>query len=315
MAPNSHCPVLTISQAACLSALREGNDTTTSIAIRTRLDLRKATASLRKLEELGLARRGEMNTWLMTMRGKKCRFRTVPETTRQGNKSLGPGLRRLLDALDRPMRGRELAKKMGVTKQNVHHHIVKLYSLGQVRIGDPERLLLIVSRINDKTPLLSYEEERLLSAIPTDCATSVMKIKIATRLPEKQVQQLLKRLRVHGLIEARDGLDGQIVFGLTAGGLNHPQRSERARRAKPPQLPLRSDRVVAVLSVILDAGALRIRDIRDSLRIPQDSIRALIQYLKRKKMVQKTDQTFYAPYSLTEKGIETLSEMTRRLAA
>lgn len=146
---HSHRPVLTTSQAACLSALRDGNDTTTSIAIRTRLDLRKATTSLRKLEELGLARRGEMNTWLMTMRGKKCRFRTVPETTRQGNKSLGPGLRRLLDALDRPMRGRELAKKMGVTKQNVHHQIVKLYSLGQVRLGDPGRLLLIVSRIND----------------------------------------------------------------------------------------------------------------------------------------------------------------------
>jgi DNA-binding IclR family transcriptional regulator len=315
MAPNVHCPVLTTSQAACLSALRDGKDSNTSIAIQAGLDLRKTTASLRKLEELGLARRGEMKTWLMTMRGKKCRFRTAPETTRQGSKSLGPGLRRLLDALDRPMRGKELAKKMGVTKQNIHRHIVKLYSLGQIRLGDPERPLLIVSRINDETPLLSYEEERLLSAIPTDCATSAIKIKIATRLPEKRIQQLLRRLQVCGLIDARDGLDSEIVFGLTAGGLSHPQRSERARRANPPPLPLRSDRVVAVLSAILDAGALRIRDIGDSLRIPQDSTRALIQYLKRKKMVQKTDQTFYAPYSLTEKGIETLSEMTRRLAA
>jgi hypothetical protein len=119
MAPNVHRPVLTTFQAACLSALRDGKDSKTSIAIQARLDLRKTTASLRKLEELGLARRGEMKTWLMTMRGKKCRFRTVPETMRRGDKSLGPGLRRLLDAMDRPMRGRELAKKMGVTIQNV----------------------------------------------------------------------------------------------------------------------------------------------------------------------------------------------------
>jgi DNA-binding IclR family transcriptional regulator len=315
MAPKVHRPVLTRSQAACLSALRDGKDSNTSIAIRTRLDLRKTTSSLRKLEELGLARRGEMKTWLVTVRGKKCHFRTVRETTRQGNKSLGPGLRRLLDALDRPMRGKELAKKMGVTKQNVHHHIVKLYSLGQIRLGDPERPLLIVSRINDETPLLSYEEERLLSAIPTGSATSAIKIKIATRLPEKQIQQLLRRLRAYGLIDVRDGLEGEIVFGLTTRGLSHPQRSERGRRANLPPLPLRSDRVVAVLSAILDAGALRIKDIGDRLGIPQDSTRALIQYLKRKKMVQKTDQTPYAPYSLTEKGIETLSEMTRRLAA
>jgi DNA-binding IclR family transcriptional regulator len=315
MAPKVHRPVLTTSQAACLSALKDGKDSNTSIAIQAGLDLRKVIASLRKLEELGLARRGEMNTWSVTVRGKKCHFRTVPETTRQGNKPLGPGLRRLLDALDRPMRGGELAKKMGVSKQNVHHHIVKLYSLGQIRLGDPERPLLIVSRINDETPLLSYREERLLSAIPTDSATSAIKIKIATRLPEKRIQQLLSHLRAYGLIDARDGLEGEIVFGLTARGLSHPQRSVRGRRANLPSLPLRSDRVVAVLAAILDAGALRIRDIGDSLRIPQDSIRALIQYLKRKKMVQKTDQTFYAPYSLTEKGIETLSEMTRRLAA
>ena len=42
---------------------------------------------------------------------------------------------------------------------------------------------------------------------------------------------------------------------------------------------------------------------------------ALIQYLKRREMVQKTDQDFNAPYSLTEKGHEVLAKMTRRLAA
>lgn len=315
MASNAQLPSLTTSQAACLNALRDGKNSKTRIAIQSNLDFRKTTAALGKLEELGLARRGEMNTWRATARGKTCRFRTVRERARRNNMTPGRGARRLLDALDRPMRGRELAEKLGVTKQNVHQLIVKLYSLGRLRLGDRDRILLIASRIDDETPLLSYDEERVLSAIPTECATSVTKIRIAVQLPEKQVRQLLKRLIVHGLIEARDGFDGEIVYGVTAPGLDHPQRSQDARRAKPPRLPFQSDRVLAVLSAILDAGALRIRDIRDRLHIPHNSMNALIQYLKRREMVQKTDQDFNAPYSLTEKGHEALAEMTRRLAA
>jgi hypothetical protein len=41
-----------------------------------------------------------------------------------------------------------------------------LYSQGQLRLGDPDRILLIVSRTDDKTPLLTFDEDRLLSAIP-----------------------------------------------------------------------------------------------------------------------------------------------------
>jgi hypothetical protein len=45
-----------------------------------------------------------------------------------------------------------------------------LYSQGQLRLGDPDRILLIVSRTDDKTPLLTFDEDRLLSAIPADSA-------------------------------------------------------------------------------------------------------------------------------------------------
>jgi hypothetical protein len=51
------------------------------------------------------------------------------------------------------------------------------------------------------------------------------------------------------------------------------------------------------------------------LRIPRESINALMQYLKRKQLVEKTSQEFSAPYSLTNEGHAALAEMTRRLAA
>jgi RIO-like serine/threonine protein kinase len=51
------------------------------------------------------------------------------------------------------------------------------------------------------------------------------------------------------------------------------------------------------------------------LRIQRESINALMQYLKRKHLVEKTSQEFNAPYSLTNEGYAALAEMTRRQAA
>jgi Mn-dependent DtxR family transcriptional regulator len=70
-----------------------------------------------------------------------------------------------------------------------------------------------------------------------------------------------------------------------------------------------------VLSAIRDAGALRIRDVMNILGIQRESINALMQYLKRKHLVEKTSQEFNAPYSLTNEGHAALAEMTRRQAA
>jgi DNA-binding MarR family transcriptional regulator len=70
-----------------------------------------------------------------------------------------------------------------------------------------------------------------------------------------------------------------------------------------------------VLSAILDAGALRIRDVTNDLRVPRQSMNALMQYLKRKQLVEKVGQEFDAPYSLTDEGRAVLAEMTVRHAA
>jgi DNA-binding IclR family transcriptional regulator len=182
MNPNSRTPALTESQAACLVALRHHKDSKTAIAIQAELDLKKTATALGKLEELGLARRGEMNRWCATGRGRSCRFKIVQDRIRRSSALPGPGARRLLESLDRPMPGRELANRLGITLQRVHQLVVKLHAQRLVKFGDRERILQIVSRISDKTALLSRDQERVLSAIPDAYATNATKIRLAVSL-------------------------------------------------------------------------------------------------------------------------------------
>jgi len=129
------------------------------------------------------------------------------------------------------------------------------------------------------------------------------------------VLTILKRLVARRFVDESEGLCGGQVYRLSEAGKNHPQRDQSARRATIPRLPVESDRVRRVLSMILDSGTLRIRDVTNALSIPRESINALMQYLKRKHLVKKTGLEFNAPYSLTAEGRAALAEMTRRLAA
>jgi len=70
-----------------------------------------------------------------------------------------------------------------------------------------------------------------------------------------------------------------------------------------------------VLLVILDSGELRIRDVTNALNLPPKSMNALMQYLKRRGLVKKSDRAYNSPYSLTAEGLAALAEMTRRQAA
>ena len=266
MNPRARSLILTESQAACLVALRLRKESKTEIAIQAKLDLKKAAMALDALKELGLARRGPMNSWHPTGRGRNCRFKTTPDRIRRG--SALPGARRLLDVLDRPMQGNELAEKLGITLQRVRQLVVKLHAQGLVKFGDPERILEVVTRTKDKTILLSRDEARVLSAIPDAYATNATKIRLAVLLPDKSVQQILDRLVARHFVAAQDGFTDKTIYQITAAGLKHPQRHQGARLADAPRLPVESDRVHAVLSAIRDARSLRIRDLKNALEIP-----------------------------------------------
>ena len=304
--------VLTESQAACLIALRHREDSQATVAIEAKLAFAKTTTALRALARLGLAEHNKK--WHATSRGKACRFETVPDRVRRNTGLPGPNGRRLLELLDRPMRGREIAEKLQITPQKVRELLINLHALGCVNFGDPHAPSWIVMRAGDKASLLSCDEERVLSAIPREYATDATKIRLAAGVPESEALQILERLVIRRFVEVSDGPRRNPVYRITIAGSKHPQYSQSARRAQAPRLPVESDRIRQVLSTILNSGELRIKDVSNALRIPNQSMNALMQYLKRKRLVTKNGQQLHSPYSLTAQGRAALAEMTRRQA-
>jgi DNA-binding IclR family transcriptional regulator len=310
-----HNLALTNSQAACLIALRQGNETKPSLAIAAKLDLTKTATALAVLARLGLAKQNQAKRWHATARGKICRYNAVPDRLRRGRDVPGIGGLRLLALLDRPMRGGEIVEKLGITHQRVRQLIIQLHARGYVRLGDRENIFWMVMRAGDKTRLLSRDEERVLSVIPREYVTDITKIRLATCMPANKVISIIEKLNISGLVETSNGLRRDQVYRITMAGLNHPQRAHSARLAQELRLPVESDRINKVLSTISDSSALRIKDLSKMLQIPHQSTNALMQYLKRKHLVEKIGQELHAPYALTEVGREALVEMTRRQAA
>jgi hypothetical protein len=73
---------------------------------------------------------------------------------------------------------------------------------------------LKVIRADKKTPLLSRDEERLLSAIPRGHATNARKIRLATRMPENKWGPILERLITSRFVEALEGFKGDRLIGF-----------------------------------------------------------------------------------------------------
>jgi DNA-binding IclR family transcriptional regulator len=309
--PRAKKVLLTEAQAACLTALRRGKDSLSEVAIEAKLALEKVTVALRKLAELGLAQRDQTKAWHATRRGKTCRFDTVPARPRRSGAAPGPGGRRLLEVLDRPTRGSEIVNKLGITRQGVHQLLIKLHATGHVRFADTQNPLWLVMRADDKTPVLSRNEERVLSVAPREYATDAVKIRTAAGVGDAEIHEILERLLVRRLIEASEGLRGDRVYRATDAGLKHPQRVPSAGRAQAPRLPVESERVRKVLSAIFDSGELRIKDVTNALSVPHQSMNALMQYLKRKRLVKKCGRDLHSPYALTAQGIAALAAMTR----
>ncbi len=309
---------LTASQAACLNAAREGFDSKTKIAVETKQDLTTVTAALEGLDQARLVRRADGFRWRPTKRGRTCAVRAVPDPERRlggkrfGELVAGSTAERLLDALDRPMRGAELAERLGVTLQRVHQLVVKLHAQGRLKLDDQGKVLHIVARSDDPTILLNWHDERLLSVLPDEEPTSVSKITVATSWAAARVPVVLDRLCEKGLIEEVGESRGSVLYRVTSEGAAHPQRREGVTRAELPPLMVRSDRSFRVLSFIAERSEVRIMEIRDALGIPHSSMNAFMQYLKRRGLVRKVKPERNAPYELTTEGSDTLREMIRR---
>jgi Mn-dependent DtxR family transcriptional regulator len=311
---------LSVSEAACLDAIREGLATKTTIAVGALRDLKTVAKALKTLQQARLVRRGRDARWRVTVHGQHCSVKRVPDPKpKRGSRAVGKIVQgsatdRLLVALDRPMRGKDLAALLGVSPQRVHQIVVRLLAYDKVRIGDRAHVLHIVARSDDPSVLLTRDEERVLSALPDDTTTVVTGLAAAVHMPTAQSQVALARLCELRLVENAGLRRGKVLYRLTSAGGEHFQRQNRARRAKPALLVVKSDRVRDVLSYLSDHGEARILDVRDALGIAQVSINALMQYLKRKRLVTKVGDELRAPYELTDEGRDTLDNMIRLAA-
>jgi len=215
----------------------------------------------------------------------------------------------MLALLDRPRTGVELASALGVTLQRVRQLVVQLSAHGLVQVADPDQSLRAVWRTGDKVVVLHASAAKVLSAVPESRGTTTRKIAVATRRPIEEVENALSELARRGFV-----LGEGDVFTLTRAGTDHWQRRPNARRADAAPLPVRSERVRDVLAFLLEHGPTRTRDIGQALGVARASMNALMQYLKRKKLVQKSPGGLNAPHELTQLGRRVLGALPLDLA-
>jgi DNA-binding IclR family transcriptional regulator len=284
------------------------------IALRAGLNLRQTIRALGTLASLDLAIINTRHTWHLTPRGKTADISIAPAVRTRGRKPMttptpGGSAARLLALLDRPRRGAELTTLLGVTRQRVHQLVVALSALGLVRSADPTYPTFVIALKDDPSTLLRADQERVLSAFPETEATTLSKLALVIRMPGRKLASIAAALLEAGLIEKTGMATYGYLYRLTAAGSVHWQRSATARHAGTPPLPFRSDRVRAVLSYLESQGPIRTRDVGVGLEIPQTSVNALMQYLKRKNVVCTQTDARHAPYELTPDGRKMLAAM------
>lgn len=307
--------LLTETEAGCLLALRSNPGPKTRIAIAAGYDLKTTLRLLAKLAQYDLAERDAGGMWRATPQGIDVRIEIGPDPARRDRRKPGPAARRLLEALDKPMLAAELAARLKVTHQRIRQLAISLHAHGLVRFGDQGAGMRLIARQDDPTVLLSKDESRLLSAVPDAYPTSMSKMRSAARLTTVRARGAVSRLLALGLIDEVAGPVDEELYGITETGLAHPQRLAVTKQAELPHLPVKSERVLAVLANISDRGETRIRDVAQTLGLPRASANALFQYLKRRSLVRKSAQGLNAPYVLTEDGQRVLAELTRRGAS
>ena len=307
---------LSVSEAACLEALRSGVNRKMLIALRVSLNLDQAGKALRKLVSLGLATTDGGRIWNLTPRGKRAVISIAPTLRTRGQKPLtalvpGSSAARLFALLDRPRRGAELPALLNLTRQRVNQLVAAVSAFGLIRFADPNCPTFAIALTDEPTALLRQDQERVLSAFPETDATTLWRVAVAAKIDAIKVAALAESLCEAGLLEKSGASCRGDLYRLTAAGSSHWQRSATVRRADIPTPPFRSERVRGVLSYLENRGPTRTRDIGFGLAIPQESINALMQYLKRKKAVRTVTGARHAPYGLTPDGREMLAAMTR----
>ena len=254
--------------------------------------------------------------WSLEATGDTCAPPDIRKRGRPPVTGLSPGssATRLLALLEQPRHGSELPALLGVTAKRIYQLVITLSAYGLIRSADPRFPVFVLARKDDPSILLRPDQERVLSAFPSGQATTLAKIALLTHMSRGKTTTVADALCQAGLIEKTQATTFGDLYRLTAMGSAHWQRSATAPRADiaSQPLPFRSDRVRDVLSHLASHGPTRTRDIGLGLAIPQTSINALMQYLKRKNVVRTQSSARIAPYELTQDGRDMLAAMRRQ---
>lgn len=309
---------LTESEALCLEAIRAGLEGNTAMALKIKRDLKTVAKALERLRQSQLIRRHNRTAWRTTQKGEFCGIYVIPDHARgrRGRKSgevvAGSASDGLLRLLDRPRHGQEVLEHLGISRQRLHQLIIRFHAEKRLRFGDPSYITHVLARSDDPSVLLTRREERLISAMTQGVATTTPRLAAITSMSGQRTGAIVASLVEKDLMEACGEHRNRRLYRLTAEGRDHFQRRDPARAIEPMPLEVKSDRVYAVLTCLAEHQQMRTRDLGEMVGIPLRSMNALMQYLKRKGMVEKTGDAMFAPYMLARKGHETLEEMTRR---
>jgi DNA-binding MarR family transcriptional regulator len=311
--------VLTL-QRGLLDAIRPCVEPKKLAAVRASLNFRESGPASGAVASSHDAGEISGNTSHLSLRSTTADSQAAPAPRRRGPKPLPKSVptrseSRLLELLDRPRRGRELAPLLGVTHERVRQMIATLLERDFIRSGDPESPTSIVALKQDPSLLLPLAQERLLNRFPEADATTLGRIANLGHTSKAKLATIADSLLEAGLIEKAGVSSHGELYRLTPLGTEHWQRSARVIQADappPPPLPVRSDRVRGVLSNLENHGPTRTKDIGLRLGIPQPSVNALMQYLKGKRLVINRSNEHWSPYVLTAEGRDTLAALLRK---
>ena len=258
--------LLTHVQAACLRAIRGGKAARTPIAVAAGLSLRCAADALNALCELGFIRRDPHGRgWALTNLGQSGPMQVpelVPGTNdapAQNPMRVGVMGRRLLELLNRPRCGREIIAELNISQHRLRALTVALIAMGKVRVGDPDRVTLVVARSDDPSVLLTHHGARVLSAFSLLDETTPSHVAADFRMPISDVMQHVSFLREQGLVRESGQSGRGVHYELTPLGFGSPAISRRgeegAPRALSRQIRARSPGVVAPVSAWASADA------------------------------------------------------------
>lgn len=307
-------PVLREREHKIFLALRRGPAKLGILSARAPLSLGEAKLALAALADHGLVERPQHTSGRWQLSAAGSRAEPLVERARSTQPvEIHPGSAadRFLRLLVIPMPLRALHPSIGVSPQRLREILFKLLAAGLVRTADPEHPQRFVARADDPTPLFTRDVERVLTSLDTDRPADIDAIAAAAGETVETVAAGLDRLVAAGLVEMRVSAFGDL-FTVTKVGQSHPQWCPGRRIAAPPSLPVRSRRVREVLLVLAVHGPTRTAEIGRVLGIGKTAINALMQYLKRKGLVEKTGAAVTLPHRITQRGRDVLAELQHR---